>query len=198
MTEAPREMEDFGFGRYIKEKTGYDLDIFASFHKRIDKIIERKQIKTENQYRDVISMIDNLCQQTPTDQEKIDLLNDLLIDFDDKISGTKTPKSKRKSSVQDKTFFNVLLESPSPDNKRKLILIESGIEGGDGYTQVQIQFEDSGSGVYAPNGINLDIKTYWKDNNTIVIETNKEFRATQKWEQVQNFQDIIKVEYIEK
>jgi hypothetical protein len=198
MTEAPREMEDFGFGRYIKDKTGYDLDIFASFHKRIDKIIERKQIKTENQYREVMSMIDNLCQQTPVDQKKIDLLNNLIINFEDKISGTKTPKRKRKSSAKKEYFFNVLLESPSPDNKRKLILIESGTDESDGYTQVQIQFEDSGSGVYAPNGINLGVKTYWKDNHTIVIETKKEFRATQKWEQVQNYQDIIKVEYIEK
>ncbi|WP_018343453.1 hypothetical protein [Cytophaga aurantiaca] len=198
MNEATRETDDFGYGKYIKEKTGYDLDVFSSFHKRIDKIIEPKQIKTENQYRDVMSMIDNLCQQTPVDQQKLDLLNDLIIDFEDKISGTKTPKSKRQSSSKEKHFFNVLLESPSPDNKRTLILTESGTEGIGEHTQVFIQFESSCSGVYAPNGINLGIKTYWKDNNTIVIETKKEFRATEKWEQIQNYKDIIKVEYIEK
>lgn len=97
MTEEPRETGDLNFERYIKEKTGYDIDIFANFQKRIEKIIERKKIKTENEYRDVLAMVDNLCQQTPVDQEKIDVLNNLLIDFDDRIRGTKTPKSKRKS-----------------------------------------------------------------------------------------------------
>lgn len=67
MTEEPRETGDLSFGRYIKEKTGYDIDIFGSFQKRIDKIIDRKRIKTENEYRDVLAMVDNLCQQTPVD-----------------------------------------------------------------------------------------------------------------------------------
>ena len=47
MTEEPRETGDLSSGRYIKEKTGYDIDIFGNFQKRIDKIIERKKIKTE-------------------------------------------------------------------------------------------------------------------------------------------------------
>ncbi|HMK17806.1 MAG TPA: hypothetical protein VK492_06405 [Chitinophagaceae bacterium] len=196
MTEEPRETGDLSFGNYVKEKTGYEIDIFGGFTKRIDKIIERKRIKTENEYRDVLSIIDNLCQQSPVDQDKIDVLNNLLIDFDDRISGTKTPKSNRKSLAPKKYFTNQLSENLSPDNRRKLTLTEHGDESY-ASTQVMIQFEESGSGVYAANGINLGIKTYWKDNNTIVIETKKSYLSLQKWEQVQSFQDIVKVEYIE-
>jgi len=198
MTEAERETEDFGFVRYIKDKTGYNFDIFDKFHKRIDKILERKCIKTENQYREVLSMIDYLCQLTAVDQQKIDLLSSLLVGFGSKLSGIKTPKSKRESSVKNKHFFNQLLEIPSPDHQRTLILTESGTNADDGSTQVVIQFPQSGSGVYAVDGINLDIKTYWKDNQTIVIETKKEFHVKQKWEQVQDYTDIIVVEYMEK
>jgi hypothetical protein len=197
MTEEPGETGDLSFGRYIKEKTGYDIYIFGTFQKRIDKIIDRKRIKTENEYRDILAMVDNLCQQTPVDQDKIDLLNNLLIDFDDKISGTKTPKSKRKSSRKNNYFINQLSESCSPDNRRKLTLTESGTDENYAATQVLIQFEQSAAGVYAANGINLGIKTYWKDNNTIVIETKKDFVVLQKWEEVQSFQDIVKVEFIE-
>lgn len=197
MTEEPRETGDLSFGRYIKETTGYDIDIFGSFQKRIDKIIERKRIKTENEYRDVLAMVDNLCQQTPVDQDKIDLLNNLLIDFDDKISGTKTPKSKRKSSRRNNHFINQLSESYSPDNRRKLTLTESDTDENYAATQVLIQFEQSTAGVYAANGIHLGIKTYWKDNDTIVVETKKDYVALQKWEQVQSFKDIVKIEYIE-
>lgn len=197
MTEEPRETGDLSFGRYIKEKTGYDIDIFGNFQKRIDKIIERKKIKTENEYRDVLAMVDNLCQQTPVDEHKIDILNNLLIDFDDKISGTKTPKSKRKSSTKNNFFTNQLSAIYSPDNKRKLTITESGDENS-AVTQILIEFENGGgAGVYATNGINLGIRTYWKDNNAIVIETKKNYLALQKWEQVQSFKDIVKVEYIE-
>jgi hypothetical protein len=196
MTEEPRETGDLNFGRYIKEKTGYDIDIFDNFQKRIDKIIERKKIKTENEYRDVLAMVDNLCQQTPVNEQKIDVLNNLLIDFGDKISGTKTPKSKRKFSTKNNYFTNQLSASYSTDNKRKLTLTESGDENYTS-TQVFIEFEQSGAGVYTTNGINLGIRTYWKDNNTIVIETKKDYLALQKWEQVQSFKDIVKVEYIE-
>jgi hypothetical protein len=197
MTEEPRETGDLSFGRYIKEKTGYDIDIFSNFQKRIDKIIERKKIKTENEYREVLAMVDNLCQQSPVDEHKIDILNNLLIDFDDKIRGTKTLKSKRKLSAKSNYFTNQLSAIYSPDNKRKLTLTESGDENY-ASTQVFIEFENgAGAGVYAPNGINLGIKTFWKDNNTIVIETKNNYLALQKWEQVQSFKDIVKVEYIE-
>lgn len=197
MTEEQRETGDLSFGSYIKEKTGYDIDIFDGFQKRIDKIIERKRIKTENEYRDVMSMVDNLCHQTPVDKERIDLLNKRLIDFDDKISGTKTPKMKRRSYKEEKYFYKQLSESRSLDGKRLLSLVESGTDESYSSTQVSITFESSGAGVYAANGISLGIKTYWKDNNTIVIETKKGFTVLQKWEQVQSFQDIVKVEYME-
>lgn len=197
ITEEQRKTVDLSFGRYIKEKTCYEIDIFGSFQKRIDKIIEKKRIKTENQYRDVMLMVDNLCHQSPVDKNKIDLLNNLLIDFDDKISRTKISKSKRGSYKEEKYFFNQLSEARSPDGKRLLSLAESGTDENYCSTQVVITFENSGSGVYAVNGMNLGIKNYWKDNNKIVIETKKSFVAHQRWEQVQSFQDIVKVEYVE-
>ena len=197
MTAEPRETADLSFGRYIKEKTGYDIDIFERFQKRINKIIARKRIKTDNEYRDVLSMVDNLCQQPVVDEEKINVLNNLLIDFDDKIKGTKKSKSKDKLSAKSSYFTNQLSTNYSPDNKRKLTLTESG-DATSALTQVLIQFENrGGAGVYAVTGINLGIKTYWKDNHTIIIETKKDYQSLQKWEQVQNFNDIVKVEYIE-
>jgi hypothetical protein len=197
MTEEQREIGDLSFGNYIKEKTGYEIDIFDSFRKRIDKIIERKRIKTENEYRDVMAMVDNLCHQSPVDKDKIDLLNNLLVDFDDKIGGTNTPKSKHGAYKDEKHFFVHLSQTHSPDGKRFLSLTESGTDESYCSTQVVISFENSGAGVYAAKGRNLGIKTYWKDNNTVIIETKKDFIALQRWEHVQSFQNIVKVEYIE-
>ena len=80
-TESPREMEDFEFDKYIKEKTGHDIDIHRRFKKRIDNILKRKTIRSENEFRDVESQVGKLCQTEPVDKEMIETLNGLLSEF---------------------------------------------------------------------------------------------------------------------
>lgn len=113
-----------------------------------------------------------------------------------KISAEKE-KPKRRSKQRDDYFSNQLLKISSPDDKRTLTLTESGTDENNCSTQILIDFKGGGAGVYAAKGINLSIKTFWKDNQTIVVETKKTYLVLQKWEQVQDYQDIIKVEYIE-
>jgi len=82
LTEEPRETEDFNYSRHIKETTGYDLDIFDAFKKRVNKIIQRNKIINEHEYRDVMSLVDLLCQQIPADELQIKSLNELLGRYD--------------------------------------------------------------------------------------------------------------------
>ena len=88
-TEQPRETRDFDYVKYIKEVTGYDFDIFEVFKKRIEKIIVNKKITSENQYRDVMEMVDYLCQSETKDIVKIELLNELLNKFNNKAKTNK-------------------------------------------------------------------------------------------------------------
>jgi hypothetical protein len=82
LTEPMREGRDFEFIKYIKERTGHQIDLFADFDTRIQKIVDSKKIKTANEYRDILSKVDYLCQFESDKQHEIDLLNSLLIDFD--------------------------------------------------------------------------------------------------------------------
>ena len=103
------------------------------------------------------------------------------------------------NTTGDSTFYSkVITSTKSPDLKKVLTLKEYGVDTADCVTQVWIDFGKTGAGVYSVDGRNRDIKTYWQDNNTIVIETKKEYKSDQKWPQVQSFGDIIKVVYIEK
>ncbi|MEO8146045.1 MAG: hypothetical protein ABI723_00345 [Bacteroidia bacterium] len=86
MTEMPREVGDLTFTIFIKKKTGYDYDIFSAFNRNIEKIIEKGKITTGNQFRDVNSMVDFLCQTDPLDKKKIEVLNKLLLDFEKRLS----------------------------------------------------------------------------------------------------------------
>lgn len=90
-----------------------------------------------------------------------------------------------------------LAEIFSPDNKRKITIRETSQPFSTVVTTVDLQFERSGTSVYMVEGADLDINVYWKDNNTVIIETQKEYIAISKHaEQYQSFDDIVKVEYV--
>jgi hypothetical protein len=103
------------------------------------------------------------------------------------------PNAKPKES-----YTKIISKNYSPDKTKLLTLKEHGWIGEGGYTQVLIEFKSTGSGVYAIDTIGVDIKTYWLDNNQIVIETKKAYKGEQRWNQVQSFGDIVKVRYIER
>ncbi len=101
------------------------------------------------------------------------------------------------NALQKEAYTKVISKSYSPDKSKLLTLKEHGWKGESGYTQVFIEFQNSGSGVYSVDTVGVDIKTYWIGNNQVVIETKANYRGHQKWNQVQSFSDIVKVQYIE-
>lgn len=86
LTEMQVETRDFKFNQYLKDKTKYDIDIFKSYNQRIDKIMEKGKITSDNQFYDINIMVDQLCQIEPIDNEKIEKLNGLLRDYEERKS----------------------------------------------------------------------------------------------------------------
>ena len=82
LTEMYIEVRDIKFGEYLKELSGYD--IFESFFKKVEHVITQGKITTDNQFYDVSMMVDYLCQAKPVDNVKINLLNNLLIGYEEK------------------------------------------------------------------------------------------------------------------
>ena len=82
LTEMQVETRDLKFNRYLQDKTKYDIDIFKSYFQRIDKIIEKEKITTDNQFYDINIMVDQLCQTEPVDNNKIEILNRLLSEYE--------------------------------------------------------------------------------------------------------------------
>ena len=85
----------------------------------------------------------------------------------------------------------------SPDKRCYATIVEHGLDSTEANTQVLLTFDKTGAGVYTVKGIHKNLKVSWKNNSTLVIETKKDFRSLTKWPQIQSFDDIIKVEYIE-
>jgi len=82
LTEMQIETGDLKFNKYLQDKTKYDIDIFKSYFQRVDKVIEKGKIMTDNQFYDINIMVDQLCQTEPVDSEKIEILNRLLSEYE--------------------------------------------------------------------------------------------------------------------
>lgn len=86
MTEAQVECVALKFNKYLQDKTNYDVDVFKSYYQRIDKIIEKGKITSDNQFYDINIMVDQLCQTIPVDNDRIIVLNKLLGDYEQRKS----------------------------------------------------------------------------------------------------------------
>ena len=82
LTDMQRENRDLKFNHYLKMKTGLDVNIFQEYYDRIEKIVAKGKITTDNQFRDVSLLVDNLSQAKPVEIKKIETLNTLLRDYE--------------------------------------------------------------------------------------------------------------------
>lgn len=91
LTMFPMRRVDLTFNDYIKEKTGYEIDIFESLLMRVEGIIVQNKITTKKQLNDIAIML-NLYKQKPVDPQKVDILKNLVINYANKIRATKISK----------------------------------------------------------------------------------------------------------
>ncbi len=195
LTEIPRETIDFNYVAYIKWTTGHDYNIFTAFYKRIDKIIAKGKISTENQFREVNSMVDFLCQFEPVDHKKIEVLNNLLLDFEHRLSGRKG-KQKRFKKL-DNYYSKDVLALSSPDKTKSVLVFENGDTKENAITQIMVSFGQGGGGIFAAKGTDPNLNIKWIDNSTICIILPKGLTVLKQEVRTQFLKDIVSVEYYE-
>jgi hypothetical protein len=92
LTESQIECVNFKFNKFLKNKTGYDIDLFKSYFDRIEKVIQKGKILTDNQFYEINAMVDQLCQADHIDKNKTEILNKLLVEYEQRKSRkTKKP-----------------------------------------------------------------------------------------------------------
>ncbi|MFP9116644.1 hypothetical protein ACLI08_02545 [Flavobacterium sp. RNTU_13] len=92
LSEVFIEQLDFGFNDFLQEETGYDVNVFEAYFTRVDKIIAKGKITTDNQFYDLKNAADLAVQSNLFDIKKTEQLNKLLFDYENKKqSRTKKP-----------------------------------------------------------------------------------------------------------
>eukprot|EP01133_Synstelium_polycarpum_P010486 gene10486-12207_t len=188
---------DVKFKDFIKEQTGYEIDIFKDLQDRIEAIVASKEITTDRELYDV-RLMSGIYEKTSGDQKKLAVLQNLVVAFTDKIPVERSSKvisEQKYKEMRRRSGF--LLDLASPDKKNRLELYTNGK---DGYAQtsVNVYLKDGHGGpVYTAKGQSLPIKTYWKDNRTVVIETKKTYEVTTRYEKLSSLKNVIRIEYTE-
>ena len=80
LIKGPQGRGDFDFEKYIKQKTGYELDIFEKIRKRTDNILEIGHVRDAKDLHDV-AILFIAYGKNPEYQNKLDKLKVLLIAY---------------------------------------------------------------------------------------------------------------------
>lgn len=185
--DIPRHRGDLNFGALIKRKTGFEIDIFENLQDRINSIIEQKKIKNTEEYHDVVVMLNLLKQKNSNDN--VDTLKNLCREFNEK-NKLKAPKESSYVPKEISSF-------KSPNEKFRLTISENENNGEYGMTIIDLSNKFGGTSIYDVQGLNLTIKAYWKNDNTVIIESKNEYKVFCKHKQVQFFDEIIDIKLIE-
>ena len=185
--EDPLARVDLSFNTYIQEKTGHEINIFQNIQERVDKIIKLNKIKNEKEFHDAACMISKLRQES-SDENKMNVLHNLCRDFN---------KLRTKINSKDDFILKELSHIKSPNEKFKLIVYENERNGEFGTTTVSVSGKNAGASLYDAEGVNLNIRAYWKDDNTIIIESRKANKVLSRHKQIQFSNDIIEINLIE-
>lgn len=214
LTKGRQTGADLKYGNYIKEKTGYDIDIFEDLRKRVAAIIAQNEIRDQKELNEVGSML-QFFHETSAKGEEVKKLNKLISNYVQQGQETSRKRKTVRSKVISRAekgngIVEVRVEvftgpkpkhyeeqvAISPDGKRRLRVAQWS-DGKHASTYVAVEFPTASGAVYGLSGIYPDIKAWWKDNSTIVIETRKEYTAHSQNREVRSFNDTISIEYIE-
>ena len=214
LTKGLQNRDALAFTTYIKEKTGYDIDIFKDLRQRLGAIVAQNEIRSQNELNDVGTML-HLYHETAAEGKEVEKLKSLLTDYSKRTNETSSERKGEYSEVIsrvekdgiEKMTVKISIgpkpkhfkeqEATSPDGKRKLRVVQWG-DGKHASTYVDIMFPTASGAVFGMSGIH-EVRAFWKDNSTIVIETPKDYQtANMQHKQVLSFDDVISIEYVER
>ncbi len=202
---------DFDFNTYIKEKTGYNFDIFESLIIRSDIVIQQKRINNKEEEFDVVAAL-NFYRKTSGYQAKIEILHLLLVNYSlpainafvnnldntKIISETSLPNGKRitiefKGSINK----NLISEINSPNGRYKIEILKSSKDLNKALTFVIVHFDKVSGSIFTLKGFQPEVNAYWLDNNNIEIMYKRNTNIIDKINRVKRFENEISIKYIE-
>lgn len=210
---------DLNYPSFIKQATGYEFDLFAELKDRVEAIVKRGYIENFEERTLVTNRIAMLQKMEDGLSEKNKLFS-LHEDFLNKIQGTSWSVSNEKEDEMVETIEILAAEKDgeiieteviisgdkpqhfekrdivAPDGLRRIYITEWSYDQ-QSHTEVSVIFKSAGGCIYNVEGVRPKLNAYWKNNNTVVIETSSNYKVMMQCYTAQSFDDVIKIEYAE-
>jgi hypothetical protein len=201
---------DLNFANFIKDKTGYEIDLFADVRTRVDSILSRNSIRNKKEERDISTMLHYFIN-SGSSTNIVNELKALLSDYHNRIQKKRNKQTEvintlAKDGLLIKTISVSTGSKPthfkeekivSPDGFRKLLIVQWS-DGDQAATSVTLQFANGASGaIYSTKGIHPNITASWIDNSTVLIRTRNAYDIEPRHKEVRSFDDSITIRYAE-
>lgn len=170
-------------------------------------IIERGRMGSNDVY--LIEKYVKAYEKKPEEQANVTLLRAMLAKYRGFFTGEDAIIKKFCFVVQGNKSWTVeeegmkdlhkdwlLYEETAPNGINKLHIQFSG-KGEHALTYINIALKGGEGSIYAAYGEKLPIKTYWKDNNTVVVVAKSEYKCLDKFQRVSSYGEVVKIEYVE-
>jgi hypothetical protein len=177
---------DLRFNDYVKEKTGYTIDILESLRDDVKLILDRGVISHEADRRNVSSLLDFLKEEED-EKELSEKLAALLAEYAKTERPAKDfifPSTYEEDAlmVEHVTIFSgggsmqdySEDQSASPDGRKRIFLSRSGRKLR-ANTSIHINFPHGSGCIFQANVNSAEITARWINDHTIVIKTKGEF-----------------------
>jgi hypothetical protein len=204
-----RQRYDLGLNEFIRENTGYDIDIYEQFKANAMPIILKGSIVYNDVYQ--IERYLKAYEMVPEEQKNVQLLKVLLERYEDGLSSLLVDddfvtvegcivvqgKNIRTMNPADYDKFrqeSLLCEETAPNRSYK-ISIETTGKGQHASTYANISLSGIVGGVYGAKGEKLPIKAHWKDDHNVIIETKEHYEIIFKYKQVTSYGKVVNIEY---
>lgn len=212
ITKSLEHSMDFNYPIFIKEQTGYTIDLFEQLKVSIEYIISLNEIQTKEQWEEVGRILE-YSKRTHANALVIEKLSALMQAYVEKNLKELTHKTKnhrteivsRSSLTEHTEVVSVKISTgpkPKHDKERKIsspdkklnIRINQVAHGKFASTHVNIDFPNAQGTAYYTKGIH-DIEAFWKDDNTIVICTTPDHEPMEAYKKVESFDLMVNIEY---
>ena len=209
LTAKLKSRAELKFANFIAEKSGVEFHPFDGLGDKINHILQKEKIESEDE-EDLVRLQLDIYKQTNAESKNTALLNELLNNYfkvaPKKSTTTWSKEIKREKVVDDEIVSLVSGSGPkpliyeserikSPDEKRLLDITRQSDDGKSGVTTIHVILTRTSLPIYQLNEFNANIKAFWRDNNTVVIQTPANLMAVVQYNTVQSFNDIINIEY---
>ncbi|MES2447393.1 MAG: hypothetical protein V4546_09440 [Bacteroidota bacterium] len=214
-TAILRSKFDQGYNKYIKENTSYEVNLFEQFKADVLPIIKKGSINHNDVY--LVEYYMKAYSTNPNEQDNIAILKNLQAKreayLNDLCKNNEVITESYHLIIQGKKSWTVadedyeqfykenskdwlLEEVIAPNGIDKLLIQHSG-KGEHALTYIIIELKGGSGSIYGALGEKLPLKTYWRNDNTVVVETKSDYEILNKYNQVSSYGDIVKIEYVE-